>query len=115
MYDQIETLADFPESRSLSAENDDFPFEIRDKLLGFGSRPGYRGVFTIKDDAVYVLTVRRAAQDELRPDEIDPPPSSEPRVCWHRQRTRQCELLESKFRRIKNRGRPAAGGPRRRN
>lgn len=76
VYDQIETLADFPESNALSAENDDFPFEIRDKLLGLSSRPSYRGVFTIKDDAVYVLTVRRAAQDELRPDEVDPPPSS---------------------------------------
>lgn len=75
IYDQIETLADFPESNGLSAENDEFPYEIRDKLLGLGSRPGYRAVFTIKDDTVYVLTVQRAAQDTLRPDQVDPPPS----------------------------------------
>ena len=60
VYDQLESLADFPESNGLSAENDDFPFEIRDKVVGLGSRPGFRAVFTIKDDTVYVLTVRRS-------------------------------------------------------
>ena len=72
---QLESIVDFPQSHSLSAENDDFPYEIRDKLLGLGSRPGYRAVFTIKDDTVYVLTVRRAAQGTLRPDQVDLPPS----------------------------------------
>jgi hypothetical protein len=42
VYDQLENLADFPERSGLSAENDDFPYEIRDKLVGLGSRPGYR-------------------------------------------------------------------------
>lgn len=37
---QLESVADFPQSHSLSAENDEFPYEIRDKLLGLGSRPG---------------------------------------------------------------------------
>jgi len=75
MYDQIETLADFPESHAFSAQNEAFPYEIRDKLLGLGSRPSYRAVFTIKDDTVYVLTVQRAAQDSLQPDHVDPPPA----------------------------------------
>jgi hypothetical protein len=52
-----------------------FPFEIRDKLVGLGSRPGFRAVFTIKDDTVYVLTVRRLAQDVIRPDDVDAPPA----------------------------------------
>lgn len=73
-YDQIETLAEFPERHGLSAENGEFPYEIRDKLLGLGSRPGYRAVFTIQGDAVFVLTVRRAAQDALRPDQVAAPP-----------------------------------------
>jgi hypothetical protein len=42
VYDQLDSLADFPESNGLSAENDDFPFEIRDKLMGLESRPGFR-------------------------------------------------------------------------
>lgn len=73
---QMETIVDFPESHSLSAENDDFPYEIREKLVGLGSRPGYRAVFTIKDETIYVLTVRRGAEDVLRPDQVDSPPSS---------------------------------------
>lgn len=72
---QLESLTEFPESNALSAENDDFPYEIRDKLLGLGSRPSYRAVFTIKDGTIYVLAVRRAAQDTLRPDQVDLPPT----------------------------------------
>ena len=68
--DQLETLRDFPASHPLSAENDEFPFEIRDKLVGLGSRRGYRAVFTIKDDVVFVLTVRAAAEDRLTPDDV---------------------------------------------
>jgi len=75
VYDQIETLTDFPESNGLSAENAEFPYEIRDQLLGLGPRPSYRAVFTVRGDTVYVLTVRRTAQDTLRPDQIDSPPS----------------------------------------
>lgn len=74
VYDQIESLADFPESNGLSLENDEFPYEIRDKLVGFGSRPSYRALFTIKNNVVYVLTVRRGDQDVVRPGEVDVPP-----------------------------------------
>ena len=74
VYDQLETLATGPESHGLSAENGEFPYEIREKLVGLGSRPGYRAVFTIKDDTVYVLTIRRGAQDFLRPVDVKPPP-----------------------------------------
>lgn len=70
VYDQIEALCEFPESHSLSAESDEFPYEIRDKLVGLGSRPGYRAVYTIKDDEVFVLTLRAAEQDRLTPDDV---------------------------------------------
>jgi plasmid stabilization system protein ParE len=65
IYDQLETLRDSPERHSLAAENDEFRYEIREKLVGLGSRPGYRAVFTIKDDEVFVLTVRAAEQGRL--------------------------------------------------
>lgn len=73
IHEQLKSLAILPESNGLSAETGDFPYEIRDKLLGLGSRPSYRAVFTIKDDAVYVLTVRRGAQDIIRPYDVDAP------------------------------------------
>jgi plasmid stabilization system protein ParE len=72
---QLTTLVDFPESHSLSAENDAFPYEIHDKLLGLGSRPTNRAIFTIKNENVYVLTVRRASQDTLQPNQISAPPA----------------------------------------
>src|SRR5690554_3086393 len=65
VYDQLESLSDFAESHGLSVENVDFPYEIRDKPVGLGSRLGFRAVFTFKGDTVYVLTVRRAAQDAI--------------------------------------------------
>lgn len=68
---QILALAELPERHGLSAENDHFPYEIRDKLVGLGSRRSYRAVFTIRDDTVYVLAVLRAAQDLLYPGDVD--------------------------------------------
>ena len=75
MHEQLKLLAHFPERNGLSAKNDEFPYEIRDKLLGLGPHPSYRAIFTIKDDAVYVLTVRRSAQDVVRPSEVETPPT----------------------------------------
>ncbi|MEO8495995.1 MAG: type II toxin-antitoxin system RelE/ParE family toxin [Planctomycetota bacterium] len=67
---QLKSLTTFPESHGLSPENDDFPYEIRDKVVGLGSRPGYRAVFTIVEDTVHVLTIRSGSEDRLRADEI---------------------------------------------
>lgn len=69
MHDQLHTLKDFPQSNPLSAENGEFPYEIRDKLLGLGSRPTHRAIFTIKGNEVHVLTIRSAAQDIVTPEE----------------------------------------------
>ena len=68
IYDQLKTLQEFPDSHSLASENEEFPYEIREKLVGLGSRPGYRAVFTIKDGEV--LTVRAAEQDRLTTDDV---------------------------------------------
>lgn len=75
VYDQLETLAEFPERNGLSSENGEFPYAIRDKLVGLGSRRSHRAVFTIKGDTVFVLSVRRGAQDILRPSDVESPPS----------------------------------------
>ena len=68
---QILALIELPERHGLSAENDDFPYEIREKLIGLGSRRSYRAVFTIRDGTVYVLAVLRAAQDMIHPGDVD--------------------------------------------
>jgi len=68
--EQLKALSSFPESHGLSFENDDFPYEIRDKPVGLGSRPGYRAVFTIVEDTVHVLTVRSGSEGRLRFEEL---------------------------------------------
>ena len=67
VHEQLQQLDTFPESNSLSAENDDHDFELRNKLVGLGSRRSYRAVITIKDDTVFVLRVRRGAEQRLHP------------------------------------------------
>ncbi len=69
--EQILALEQFPESHGLSAENDEFPYEIRDKLIGLGSLRSYRAVFAIRKETVFVLAVLRGAQGGLGPDEVD--------------------------------------------
>ena len=76
MHEQLRSLSLFPERNGHSAENDEFPYEIRDKLLGLSSRPSYRAVFTIKEEVVYVLTIRRSAEDAIHVDQIEGPPIS---------------------------------------
>ncbi|MFT7641849.1 MAG: plasmid stabilization system protein ParE [Pirellulaceae bacterium] len=67
--DQLESLGKFPSRCPVSAENDDFDREIRDLIVGPGRT--YRAVFTIEDDVVNVLAVRRS--DEGRLHSVDFP------------------------------------------
>ena len=69
VYRQIDAIANMPESYSLSPENAQLPFQLREQRVGLG-RKGYRAVFTIRGTDVLVLAVRRGAQDALRADEI---------------------------------------------
>jgi plasmid stabilization system protein ParE len=53
----IQSLSHFPERCSLAPENGRFPFEVRQLL--YGRQPHvYRILFTIEQDAVYVLHIR---------------------------------------------------------
>jgi plasmid stabilization system protein ParE len=62
----IATLESMPTRCPVAAENDEFPYEIRELL--YGRRPNvYRIVFTVRGDSVSVLFVHHAARDELRP------------------------------------------------
>ncbi|MEX0643498.1 MAG: type II toxin-antitoxin system RelE/ParE family toxin, partial [Pirellulales bacterium] len=66
----ITSLADNPEKWPLAAENGRFSYEIRELHYGLGSRPTHRAVFTIRLNAVVVLTIRHAAQAELSADDV---------------------------------------------
>ena len=68
---QIYSLDQMPERHPLAVENPRFSIDIREKLVGLGSRPGYRAIYTITESEVRVFRVLRAAQDELQPDDVN--------------------------------------------
>lgn len=63
---KVQTLKSHPLRCPIAAENDKFPEEIRELLHG-RRRHKYRIIFTIRHDAVHVIYVRHAAQDEIEP------------------------------------------------
>jgi plasmid stabilization system protein ParE len=67
---QIATLNAMPERHALAPENPGFPFDMREELIGLGSRPGYRAVYTIVESEVRVLAIRRGSQDVITPDDL---------------------------------------------
>lgn len=71
VHDQLKSLRQLPERQPLSAQDSQFPYEVREKLVGLGPRPGYRAVFTIRGNEVFVLTVRAGEQDHFTPDQIE--------------------------------------------
>lgn len=66
--DEIMDLRFLPASRPLAIENDQVPFEVRN----FHFR-GYRALFTIIEDVVLVLAVKRDQQMPLALNEIKYP------------------------------------------
>ena len=62
------TLGENPQRCGLARENDQFPFELRQLL--YGRRRNHRVLFTIREDAVVVLSIRHAAQRELKPEDL---------------------------------------------
>jgi plasmid stabilization system protein ParE len=70
IYQQLAELETMPTRHPVAVENPAFPFDIREKLVGLGRRPSYRAVFTIFENEVHVLTVRRGAQDAITSDDL---------------------------------------------
>jgi plasmid stabilization system protein ParE len=67
---KIYSLDSSPDSNALAYENLNHSYELREALFGLGSRPGYRILFTIVEDAVTVLTVKAVEEDWINPDKL---------------------------------------------
>ncbi len=65
VYDQIEAIANSPLSYGLSAENEIFPFELRDALVGLGKRKSFRAIFRVQENYITVYRVVRAAEGTM--------------------------------------------------
>ena len=72
LREQIDSRSTMPERYSIAPENHLFNYEIRQCSVGLGSRPSFRAIYTIVDDRVLVLTIRRGAEDTLRADQLPP-------------------------------------------
>jgi len=56
-----------PEQHGVAPKNGKIPFEIRQMIVGLGTKPSYRAIYTIQDDEVLILAVRRGSRDEFTP------------------------------------------------
>ncbi|MEQ1828305.1 MAG: type II toxin-antitoxin system RelE/ParE family toxin [Pirellula sp.] len=62
---QLQELGENPYRFGFAVENGTFPIELRQILVGLGNRRSYRGIFTIRNDSVYVLAILRAEQQGI--------------------------------------------------
>jgi plasmid stabilization system protein ParE len=77
IYAQMESLRQLPERHTFAAENPQFKYDLREKLVGLGNQRGYRVLFTIREQRVYVLAIHRAAQDTIHPDDLPAVPGDQ--------------------------------------
>lgn len=66
----IESLAKNPRRCPLARENHQHPYELREHHFGLGSRPTHRILYTIRPDAVVILTVRHASRRDVSPEDL---------------------------------------------
>lgn len=62
------SLEENPDRCALAAENDRFPYEIRQLNFGIGRKPTHRLVYAIHPNEVVILRVRHLAQQEIEPE-----------------------------------------------
>ncbi len=70
VYDAFYELEDNARRFPLARENDQFPCDVRVMNYGVGSRPTHRVLYTIRPDAVVVISIRAAKQKDATPDDL---------------------------------------------
>ena len=71
IYAAIDQLQHRPERCPLAREHEYFATEIRELHFGLGSRITHRVIFTVRGNRVFVLAIRHASQDDLKPGDLD--------------------------------------------
>lgn len=66
----IDSLGKIAAQYPLARENEHFSYELRESYFGLGTRPTHRIIFVIDPDAVRVLAIRHAAQDDVAPEDL---------------------------------------------
>ena len=68
--DALDGLRENPDRFGVAREDPKFPFSVRELPYGMGSSVTHRALFTIRDDTVYVFSIRHAAPRDVSPDEL---------------------------------------------
>ncbi len=66
--DALESLAVNPKHFGQAPESSLFPVQLRQLL--YGRRRNWRRLYTVRDDMVFVVSIRHAAQGEMTPDDL---------------------------------------------
>lgn len=66
----IVALSDHPMRYPLAREKDQFPCEVRVMNYGLSSHATHRALYTIRPDAVVVLSIRSTSQQDAAPDNL---------------------------------------------
>lgn len=66
LHVKLQGLITFPESGGLAPENEEARAEVRQVIHGW-----YRALYTIRDETVYILTIRHGARRLMNGEEID--------------------------------------------
>ena len=70
LEEAMASLSEFPQRCPLAPENESFPFEVRHLL--YGRKPHvYRLLFTIEGNTVFILHIRHARRQTLKPKSRD--------------------------------------------
>ena len=68
--DAILSLGDHPKRYPLARENDQFPYEVRVMNYGVSAHPTHRALYTVRPDAVVVISIRGAKQKDATPEDL---------------------------------------------
>ena len=68
--DCLNSLRDNPDRCGLARENPKFPYSVHELLYGLGHHSTHRALFTIRDDIVFVFSIRHVAQRDVSPDDL---------------------------------------------
>jgi len=72
VHEQLKALSSLPLRHQLADEDEQFPYELRQMLVGLGNPRTYRAVYTVQNEIVHVLAVRRASQGPIHPLDLPP-------------------------------------------
>jgi plasmid stabilization system protein ParE len=68
--DRLSMLSTTADRCTSAREFEQFPYDLRELHYGVGRRATHRALFTIRPDAVLVVSIRHVAQRDVTPDDI---------------------------------------------